>query len=64
MGRWKDADGYWVDEDEDLYAEAKSKHRRGCACFPKGDAPGYCPGQDSCPLIAEDDPEPELEPDE
>ena len=61
MGRWKDADGYWVDEDHDDH-EPKRTRKRGCACAPNGDWPGYCPGQDNCPLCAKDEPEPDEDP--
>jgi hypothetical protein len=40
------------------------RRRRGCVCFPKGDGPGYCPGQHACPLLAQPDPEPNDDPED
>ena len=57
MGRWKDQDGYWVDEDRDLEAEdheRRLKRSRQCVCDPGHKMPGTCPGRDSCPYSGDE----------
>jgi hypothetical protein len=33
--------------------EPARRTARGCRCFAPGEAPGYCPGPDSCPMCEE-----------
>lgn len=42
---------YGRDRDEE---DVPRRKPTGCACFPNGDAPGTCPGQENCPMCEED----------
>lgn len=36
----------------DYYDDRAAKRRRACQC---GDLPGYCPGPENCPMVADEE---------